>query len=201
MNILLAEDDAISCKLVESHLRRWGHTVFVAKDGREAIDIFEAHPEIHLAILDWMMPLVDGVEVCRQIKKFPSTHCVYVVMLTARSANEDIVAALDVGADDYMSKPFNQNELRARVAAGERVMTLETDLINYVERLEDALTHIKRLQGIIPICSWCKNIRNDSNFWTSLEDYLSDYGHPKFTHGICPDCMEKHYPETKEEVI
>ncbi|MEZ5360216.1 MAG: response regulator [Candidatus Zixiibacteriota bacterium] len=195
MNILFAEDDAVSRKLVESYLNKWGHTAFLAEDGQQAIEIFDANPYIHLAILDWMMPNVDGVEVCRRLKKHPSQRCIYVVMLTAKAANEDIVQALDAGADDFMSKPFNQNELRARIAAGERIMNLETELVEYIEKLESALTQVKRLQGIIPICSWCKSIRTDKNFWTSFEEYLSDYGQHSFTHGICPDCMKKYYPD------
>jgi len=144
-----------------------------------------------MAILDWMMPYVDGAEVCRRVRNHPRTPPPYLILLTARGNPDDIVRGLELGADDYITKPFDMNELRARVLVGVRIIELQQNLANRVHELEDALGRVKLLQGLLPICSYCKKIRDDRNYWRQVESYISAHAEVEFSHGICPDCYER----------
>jgi response regulator RpfG family c-di-GMP phosphodiesterase len=123
----------------------------------------------------------------------------YVIMLTARSRKEDVAAGLTAGADDYLVKPFDRNELQARIQVGERILRLQAELTARVQELELALTRVKLLSGLLPICCYCKKIRNDQNYWQQVETYVKDHSEAEFSHGICPDCYEKMVmPQLKE---
>ncbi len=128
MRILIAEDELISRKLMTRTLLRWGHEVSVACDGQEAWELLQSE-DIHFVITDWMMPRMDGIELCKQIRRQYKDKLIFIVLLTAKNKKEDIVQGMEAGADDFISKPFNPNELLARVKAGERVLELETRLI------------------------------------------------------------------------
>jgi CheY-like chemotaxis protein len=144
-----------------------------------------------VAILDRMMPRMDGLEICRRVRQAGMKLPPYIILLTARSRKEDIVAGLQAGADDYLCKPFDPEELGARLVVGTRFLSLQRDLIDHVGELEDALTRVKQLQGLLPICSYCKKIRDDRNYWSQVESYIADRTEARFTHGICPDCRTK----------
>ncbi len=191
MRILIAEDDIVSRKVLTSFLEKWGHKVIAVENGNDAIEILKGDNAPSFAILDWMMPEKDGTEVCQWLRKQDNGAFVYVILLTAKTEKDDIVAGLSSGADDYITKPFNQAELKQRVKAGERIITLETALQSKISDLKDALQNIKQLQGILPICAWCKKIRGDDEYWHSVEDYISSHSNTDFTHGICPECLEK----------
>lgn len=193
MKILIAEDDPISRKLLATNLANWGHDVIATSDGREAGEKLTTTPDIHMAILDWMMPHRDGLDVCSEAKQKRDGNFIYVIMLTAKAQKDNIVTALEAGADDYVTKPFDAAELRSRVRAGERIVNLESRLTQKIGELEDALAHVKQLQGIIPICAWCKKIRNDQDFWSSVEDYIGEHSQAEFSHSICPSCREEHF--------
>ena len=113
------------------------------------------------------------------------------MLLTALESREDIVAGLDAGADDYIVKPCDPDELRARVQVGVRVLSLQERLAERVAALEDALSKVKRLQGLLPICSYCKRIRGDDQYWQQVDAYLAEHTEAQFSHGICPPCYEK----------
>ncbi len=198
MKVLIAEDEPVSRKLLESNLRKWGHEVVVTADGEAAIEAFSGDSAIRMVILDWMMPEKDGLAVCRAIKDKQERPFTYVIMLTAKTDKDDIVRALETGADDYISKPFDATELKARVRAGERVIELEVALQQKITELEDALAQVKQLQDIVPICAWCKKIRDDSDYWQSVEDYMEKYSEARFSHGICPECAAKLDNQTYE---
>jgi YesN/AraC family two-component response regulator len=100
------------------------------------------------------------------------------------------VTALEAGADDYVVKPFDQAELRARLQVGVRVLQLQTELADRVSELETALTNIRVLHGLLPICSYCKNVRDDQNYWQRVESYVESHADVQFSHSICPDCYE-----------
>jgi CheY-like chemotaxis protein len=144
-----------------------------------------------LVILDWVMPGLDGLEICRRLRETPGGKAAYVILLTSRDATCDLVEGLEGGADDYVVKPFRPEELRARVRAGLRVAALQRSLAERVADLEQALAEVNQLQGLLPICCYCKRIRDDGNYWQQLEGYISRRSNARFSHGICPECFEE----------
>jgi DNA-binding response OmpR family regulator len=188
MKILIAEDDAVSRLLLERTLIKEGHEVVVTEDGTKAWAILEKDESPQFAVLDWMMPGLDGVEICRLARQF-KLHT-YIILLTAKGCKEDIACGLDAGADDYVVKPFDRHELLARVRVGVRVAQLQKNLSERIGELEEALTQVKQLQGILPICSYCKKIRDDQNYWQRVESYISEHSEAQFSHSICPDCYD-----------
>ena len=190
MKILIAEDDAISRRILEVTLQKWGYEVTVATDGAQAWELLRKDGTPSLAILDWMMPFVDGAEVCRRVRTSPRTPPPYLILLTTRETPDDVVTGLEAGADDYITKPFDANELRARVQVGIRMVELQQRLASRVRELEDALGRVTQLQGLLPICSYCKKVRDDRNYWRQVESYISEHADVQFSHGICPECYK-----------
>ncbi|MBI3408995.1 MAG: response regulator [Planctomycetes bacterium] len=190
MPVLIAEDDPVSCRLLEATLKRWGYAARRAEDGQEALDVLVGSEAPRLAILDWMMPKLDGPEVCRRVRSRPREAPAYLILLSAKTTKEDVIVGLDAGADDYMTKPFDLGELQARLRVGERILTLQANLANNVKQLQEALTQVNHLQGLLPICCYCKKIRDDKNYWQQVETYLGDHSSARFSHAICPDCLE-----------
>jgi sigma-B regulation protein RsbU (phosphoserine phosphatase) len=194
MRILIAEDDPVGRRLLEVTLRHWGYDVVVTEDGDQAHAALQAPGAPDVAILDWMMPGLDGAEVCRRLRAEAAGEvraAPYLILLTARGESADRIAGLEAGADDYICKPFDSDELRARLRVAERVAGLQRRLAERVGQLEQALTRVHRLQGLLPICVYCKSIRNDDNFWQRVEEYLADHAATQFSHGICPDCYDR----------
>jgi len=189
MRILMADDDATLRYGLGMQLERWGYEATICADGAQARAALHTGPPPLVAILDRMMPGVDGMTLCREIRQTPALGTTYVILLTAHDSREDIVHGLDSGADEYMTKPFDWEMLRARIAIGARIATLQQSLAQRVAELQDALASVKTLSGLLPICSYCKKIRDDSDYWQHLESYLSDHSHAEFSHGICPDCL------------
>lgn len=200
MKILIAEDDLVSRKLLESHLRRWGYEVFVHGNGREAFEQIKALNEPVLAILDWMMPEMDGPEICRLLRSESSNAHLYLILLTSKEGAENTVEGLDAGADDYVTKPFNAAVLHARVRGGLRLLELQAKLSRRVQELEEALAQVKRLQGLLPICSYCKKVRNDQNYWQEVDMYLTEHTSTKLSHGFCPACFDHHIKPQLDEL-
>jgi CheY-like chemotaxis protein len=188
MRILIAEDEPVSRLLLEKTLVRGGHELVVCTDGGQAWEALQQSSPPSLAILDWMMPVLDGVDVCRKARQTKGLESLYIILVTSRDSEEDIVAGLDAGANDYITKPFQPRELKARVGVGERVVELQQQLANRVVELEEALGRVKTLQGLLPICSYCKKIRDDGNYWKQVEGYIEEHADVSFSHGICPDC-------------
>jgi CheY-like chemotaxis protein len=171
----------------------------VAADGAEAWSALQGADPPKLAILDWMMPEIDGVEICRRVRASPTATPPYLILLTAKSGKENVVAGLDAGANDYLTKPFNRAELRARVKVGAQVLELQRTLAERVQELESALAQVNQLQGLLPICSYCKKIRDEQNYWQRVDSYLTEHTDVVFSHGICPDCYERVSSEIKRE--
>jgi DNA-binding response OmpR family regulator len=190
MKILIADDDPVSRTLLERALTESAYNVVSVSDGTEAWRLLEkGYPK--LAILDWMMPGLDGTEICRRLRQTPTLTPVYVLLLTSRDAKVDVVAGLQAGANDYITKPFNPDELRARVQVGRTVVELQAQLTARINDLEAALAQVKALQGLLPICCYCKKIRNDKHYWQCVEDYLAKNTAVQLSHAVCPECWDQ----------
>lgn len=188
--VLIADDDPISRKALHSALTHGQYSVIEAINGTEALQHLSGPHAPALAILDWMMPGLDGPDVCRIIRTTRGAQATYLMLLTSKSSPDDIVIGLEAGADDYIVKPFDSEELRARVRVGFRVLRLQEGLARRVAELEQALGQIRNLQGLLPICSYCKKIRDDRNYWRQVEEYISAHSDVQFSHGICPHCYQ-----------
>jgi sigma-B regulation protein RsbU (phosphoserine phosphatase) len=191
MRLLIAEDDQVSRRFLEHTLTRCGYEVVVTSDGTAAWQALEGPDAPPLAILDWVMPGLEGLEICRRLRLRATPTPTYIILLTAKSGKDEIVAGLRAGADDYLTKPFDLEELRARVLVGFRLIELQRKLADRVQELADALAHVKQLRGLLPICAWCKKVRDDKNYWQQLETYVSRHSDAQFSHGICPECYRK----------
>jgi phosphoserine phosphatase RsbU/P len=191
MKVLVADDDKVTRHLLESTLKSWDYEVSTATNGAEALTILEEEPRPEMALLDWQMPEHDGPEICRILRAQPQTLPVYVILLTSVGGSHNIIQGLQSGADDYVTKPFDRDELRARLEVGRRIVELQLNLARRVTQLESALARVKQLQGLLPICSYCKKIRNDRNYWQQVDSFIKDHSEAQFTHGICPDCFER----------
>jgi phosphoserine phosphatase RsbU/P len=196
--ILIAEDHYVSRHLLERNLTNWGFNVTTAENGAAALKVLESEDPPAIAILDWMMPEIDGLEVCRLIRRRPDLPYIYLLLLTAKCQKEEITAGLEAGADDYVVKPFDPDELRARLKVGQRVVTLERTLANKVTALEAALIENKEMKELLPICVYCKSIRDDQDYWHQLEEYMHAKAGTDFSHAICPECMRKMKKEIDE---
>lgn len=195
MKILIAEDDTVSRRILIGFCQKTGLEPIEAKDGNEAWDIMQREDAPKLALLDWQMPGYSGVELCQKIRQLPVVGSKpFLILLSARNEQSDIVSGLESGADDYLTKPYDPPELRLRINNGARFVQLQMDLADRVTELEKALAEVRTLRGIVPICACCKKIRDDKGYWNQVENYLHDHSHAEFSHGICPDCMEKLYP-------
>ena len=190
LRVLIADDEQISRGFLAHSLRTRGFDVLECGDGDAAWDVLEGADPPALAILDWVMPGREGIDICRLVRDRVPALPTYIILLTSKTNKQDLVAGLDAGADDYLAKPFDASELLARLQVGARLVALQQRLAAQVKELEDALAQVKQLRGLLPICAWCKKVRNDSNYWQGIEDYLSEHSEASITHGICPSCYE-----------
>lgn len=195
MRVLIAEDNLTCRVMLEETLKKWGYAVRSVADGTQALDVLSKGNPPEIAILDWMMPGVEGIDVCRKIRGLEHDTPIYIILLSGRGSKSDIVAGLEAGADDYITKPFDDNELRARISVARRMVEIQNVLEDKIRELETALEHVRTLQGIIPICSYCKKIRRDDNAWQQLETYVSQHSEAKFSHSICPECFKRNFPD------
>ena len=189
--VLVADDDATLRYGLGVQLQKWGYDPILCEDGNAARQWLMSDTAPPLAILDWSMPGADGVTLCREIRATPRIRTMYVMLLTARDTAAEMVAGLDEGADEYIVKPFDWTVLRARLNTGARVAVLQNSLAQRVRELQDALATVKQLSGLLPICSYCKRIRRDGNYWQQLEAYISEHSEADFSHGVCPTCFEE----------
>ncbi|MCU1267240.1 MAG: copR [Acidobacteria bacterium] len=198
MNILIAEDDPVSCRILERTLTSWNHEVSIATDGQIAWAKLSQPDSPSLAILDIMMPHMDGIEVCRKVRELSPAIPPYLILLSAMSTKDDVVKGIQAGANDYLTKPFHREELRVRVGVGVQMLELQWVLAERVRELEEALSQVSQLQGLLPICSYCKKVRDDQNYWQKVDTYISDRLDVKFSHGICPECLVRVKAEMNE---
>ncbi len=215
MKVLIADDETIIRVVLKRHLAKWGYEVVQAREGNEAWEALCGENPPKVAILDWMMPEIEGIEICQRLRERKELPFIYAILLTMRREKEDIIMALDSGAHDFLSKPVHTGELRSRIAVGARLVEAEEEiqlknrkLSETVEQLnrtnkelERALKENKTLRGILPICANCKKIRLEKanpkkqNSWIVMEEYIRNRTEADFSHGICPECAQQLYPE------
>ena len=177
MKILTVDDDAIARKVLSKTLQMLGHEVVETNDGREAWAAFR-RLHFNLVISDWMMPGLDGIEFTKLVRSEPRPKYTYIIMLTSLEGKERYLEGMEAGADDFINKPFDKDTLAARLHVAERILNLQAE--------------VKQLEGLLPICAYCKKIKDDANAWQHMESYISKRTEANFSHGICPECYQKH---------
>jgi len=177
VKILAVEDDPVARAVLHKALHRLGHEVIDAVDGEEAWEKLEAE-SVRVVVSDWMMPRVDGLELCRRIRARAGQDYLYFILLTGRDATaENQTAATDAGVDDFLTKPLDFSELWTRLRVAERILKYTTQL--------------RQLEELLPICSYCKKIRDDQNYWQQMEGYINERTGSEFSHSVCPDCYQR----------
>ena len=177
MRVLVADDDPVSRRILTAVLVGLGHEAVPASDGADAWAHFQREA-LDIVITDWMMPEVDGLELTRRIRAMPKARYTYVLLLTALRGRARYLDGMEAGADDFVSKPVDREELYARLRVAERVLGLQRE--------------VRQLQGLLPICSYCKRIRDEADAWSQVEEYVSHRTAAQFSHGICPTCYDQH---------
>lgn len=196
MKILLAEDDPLSLRVLLAMLAPLRAETLVATDGQAAWELVEAH-DPSLLLLDWAMPGLTGIELCRRIRQRHSARRPYIVLVTGRGATADVVSAFAAGADDFITKPYDSEQMRARIRAAMRIIYRDQHLVRETEFLQAALTHIRDLPELLSICACCKRIRvDDDGAWEPIERYVTEHVGLRFSHGICPACSGTMEPVT-----
>ncbi len=190
MKILIAEDEYTTRLMVQVSLENWGYSVNSVADGKEAWEILKKPEAPDVAILDWEMPEVDGLELCKRIKDLRRTNPIYVILLTGRDSQKDILQGFDAGADDYMTKPFNDDELRARVRVAEKMVTIQSSLSQSVDELKSALDMVDTLQGSVPVCNRCQKIEGENQNWFTLNECINERFDMRFIPELCPECSK-----------
>lgn len=177
MKILVAEDDPVSVKILQFTLQHYGHEVVTAADGDEAWAAFDRDP-VRVIVSDWMMPGMDGLQLCQKVRQRVKTDYTYFILLTAiNTGRENLRKAMDAGIDDFLAKPLDREAIMMRLRVAERIL--------------EYTTQIRQLKELIPICMYCKRIRDDTNYWDQVETYISTHTGSSFSHGICPDCFDQ----------
>ena len=185
MKILVAEDDGVARLILTKRLQKMGHDVIVTEEGGEAWDAFHTgRPQI--VITDLEMPKIDGLQLCQKIRAEQQEKYVYIIILTAREGKKAYIEGLDAGADDFMHKPVDMDELAARLRVATRILSMQTEM--------------HQLEGLLPICSYCKKIRDENDSWMPIEGYISTRTEATFSHGACPSCVEKYIKPQMEEI-
>ena len=187
--VLVVDDDPVSRAQFSALAQAAGYQVTLAVNGLEAWDLFQV-ARIPIVISDWYMPEMDGPELCRRIRARTRQPYVYFILVTAKGGKQQYLAGMDAGADDFIAKPVDPDELRARLTVAERILGLRREL--------------HQLEALLPICSYCKRIRNERDEWEPLDSYLQRRFEAQLSHGICPECYAKHvqpqldrYPSTE----
>ena len=192
--ILIVDDQPVIIRTL-SQLLNHDYHILAVKEGVKALEIARSEKQPDLILLDISMPDINGYEVCEKLKADELTAKIPIIFVTAKDEADEEERGFLAGASDYIVKPFHPAVVQARIKVNiERKLALEKLKYKIIE-LKKALNEIKKLQGIIPICSNCKKIRDDEGYWQQVEDYFHEHNDTEFTHGICPDCMKKLYSD------
>jgi len=184
--ILIVDDERQNIKLLNQFLRD-SYKIMAAKDGEQALNAIRGSIVPDLILLDIMMPGIDGYEVCRRLKADKRTKHIPVIFVTAVTEIQDAARGFQAGAVDFIQKPLDPVIAKARV-------DLHIKLHKTMADLKAALSQVKKLSGLLPICMYCKKIRDDKGYWNQIEAYIDNHSEAQFSHSICHECAEKHYP-------
>lgn len=188
--VLVVDDNAANIDVMLTFLEGDGYDLSVATSGEMALKIAR-HSLPDLILMDIMMPGMDGLETCRELKADSATAQIPIIFVTAKKEVEDIVKGFRSGGVDYISKPFRQEEMQSRVSTHIRLRKMMLAQERLIKQLNNALAEVNTLQGLLPICSYCKNIRNEEGEWQKLEKYIREHSEANFSHGICDKCFKK----------
>ncbi len=200
MKVLIAEDECVSALALQVLLRDWGYEPVHAMDGEAAWAVLQGVDPPQIMLLDWYMPRLTGPELIARVHGEPKVALAYIILFSAYASSDQLFQGLSIGADDYISKPFDHKVLRARLGVGERAVRLQGELARHVRELEEALAKVRTLSGLLPICASCKKIRDHEGYWNEVEKYLMDRTDARFSHGICRECMRRQNPELAAEL-
>jgi len=192
--VVIVDDIKENVRILHHALKDQPYSFAIAYSGTELLRILENHP-VTLILLDVMLPDIDGFALAKKILSDERFKEIPIIFVTARAEQEDRIRGFEAGGVDYVSKPFDSREILARVKThvNLRIALEEQKRLN--RELQAALERVKKLEGIIPICSSCKKIRSDAGYWTQVERYISEHTGVLFTHSLCPDCASKLFPE------
>ncbi len=201
VSVLYVEDEPLTRAVFARILERKVSNLYQAENGEEGLELFKMHrPDI--VISDIRMPVMDGIEMARRIKTLECNS--KIILTTAHSDASVLLNSIDAGIDKYILKPvdvevlFSALETCAETVMLERKVQEQTrEKDELIARLQDALDNIKKLSGLLPICSSCKKIRDDKGYWNQIERYIAEHSEAEFSHGICPECVKKLYPQYK----
>jgi DNA-binding response OmpR family regulator len=177
ISVLVVDDDPVASAQLGAIAQAAGYEVKGAQNGKEAWELLQL-ARIPIVISDWYMPEMDGPQLCLRIRSRVGEPYVYFILVTSRGGKQQYLAGMEAGADDFIAKPVDPDELRARLKVAERILGLRTEL--------------QQLEVLLPICSYCKRIRNDAEEWENLETYIETHFERMLTHSICPDCYTKY---------
>jgi len=176
MRILVADDDCTSLVLLSSLLEKQGHECILAEDGKQAWDLYQQQTDIHIIISDWLMPNIDGLQLCKFIRAENRERYTYFILLTVLSGKGCFLEGMEAGADDFLSKPIDTESLMARLRVAERIIGMQIE--------------INQMEKMLPICSYCKMIRDESDEWAHIDQHMAKHGSHNFSHSICPACYQ-----------
>jgi sigma-B regulation protein RsbU (phosphoserine phosphatase) len=177
MKVLAVEDDVVARTILKRSLERLGHSVIEASDGEEAWELWNREKP-RVLVSDWQMPKLDGLKLCRRLRAQQGQEYVYFILLTGTGATgQNRRAAAEAGVDDFLTKPIDMSALWMRLRVAERILTYTTQ--------------VHRLEEMMPMCSYCKKIRDDQNYWQQIESYINERTGTEISHSVCPDCYQR----------
>ncbi len=177
MKVLAAEDDPVARAVLRRSLERLGHEVVEAKDGEEAWEAW-LREKPRVAVCDWQMPRLNGLRLCKRLRAQEGRDYVYFILLTGTTDSaQNRRSAAEAGVDDFLTKPIDLSRLWARLRVAERILKYTTQ--------------VHRLEEMMPMCSYCKKIRDDQNYWQQIESYINERTGTEISHSVCPECYQR----------